>query len=123
MSKIRMVMVSYQKAHILYLHAGTQLTLCKESCNIVDRISDRCQSQFTAIKGNILGALLDYVYNFSCSSPESYLTPSLPPDTEQCLHADDICEFISCAFACITYVCIMHVRFIFNMHVLLCTCS
>ena len=80
-------------AHYLYPCTGTKLTLCKESCNVVDTVSDRCQSQFTLIKENISGALLDYLYNFNCSSPESYLIPGLPPDAEKCLQADDVCKF------------------------------
>ena len=78
----------------MYPSTGSQLTLCKESCNVVDTVSDQCQSQFTSIKGNRSGGFWDYVYNFNCSSPESYLIPGLAPDTEKCLQADNVCEFI-----------------------------
>ena len=76
-----------------YISAGTQLTLCKESCNVVDKISDQCKSQFTLIMKNRFGALFDYFSNFNCSSPDSYLIPGLPPDTEICIQADEFCEF------------------------------
>ena len=65
-----------------------------ESCNIVDKIIDQCQSQFTLIKGNRSNDFFDYLYRFNCSSPESYLISSLPLNTEKCLQADDFCEFI-----------------------------
>ena len=76
------------------MSTGSQLTLCKESCNVVDTVSNQCHSQFTSIQGNISGVFLDYFFNFNCSSSESYLIPGLPPDTENCLQADDFCEFI-----------------------------
>ena len=77
---------------LTFISIGSQLTLCKESCNIVDMVNDRCQSQFTSMKRNRSAVFWDYVYNFNCSSPESYLIPDLPPDTEKCLQADDVCE-------------------------------
>ena len=88
----------------MYPCIGTQLTLCKESCNVVDMVSDRCQSQFTLIKGNISGALLDYLYNFNCSYPESYLIPGLFPDMEKCLKADDVCKFSAFNCVCTSYI-------------------
>ena len=70
---------------------GTQMTLCEESCYV---ITDRCQSQFTSIQRSKLDGFFDSLYIFNCSFPESYLIPGLPPDTENCLQADDVCEFI-----------------------------
>ena len=64
----------------------------------MDMVNDRCQSQFTSM--NRSSVFWDYVYNFNCSSPESYLIPGLPPDTEKCLQADDVCEFIVRAHTC-----------------------
>ena len=80
--------------YLCTISTGSQLTVCQESCYVAHVITDRCQSQFTSIKGNRSGAFLDYLYNFNCSSPESYLIPGLPPDTEKCLQADDFCELI-----------------------------
>ena len=77
----------------VYIFTGTQLTICKESCNVIDVIMERCNSQFTAVMENIPDAFLYYFFIFNCSSPETYLIPGLPPDTEQCLRADDLCEF------------------------------
>ena len=65
-----------------------------ESCNVTDNLNDQCYSQFTSVKGNRSVDILDYLYNFNCSSPESYLIPDLPHDSENCIQADDICELI-----------------------------
>ena len=86
---------------------GTQLSLCKESCNVVDEISDQCKSEFTLIEENRFGALFDYLHNFNCSSPESYLIPDLPFDTEKCIQADDLCELM-CACSCMNVCVICH---------------
>ena len=80
--------------YLCTISTGSQLTLCQESCHVAHVVTDRCQSQFTSIKGNRSSAFLDYLYNFNCSSPESYLIPGVPPDTEKCLQADDFCELI-----------------------------
>ena len=72
--------------------AGTQLPLCKESCGALDKINDQCHWQFNAIKRNT-NDFFDYLYKFNCSSPESYLLPGLPPDTEKCLQMEDFCKF------------------------------
>ena len=87
------------------MSTGSQLTFCKESCNVVNTVSNRCQSQFTSIKGNISGGFLDYFLNFNCSSPESYLIQGLPPNMEMCLQADDFCEFIISLCALQSYIC------------------
>ena len=96
-------MIQYIAAN--FISTDNPLSLCKESCNIVDMVNDRCQSQFTSMKGNRSAFLGDYVYNFNCSSPESYLIPDLPPDTEKCLQADDLCEFIHCSYILCPFLC------------------
>ena len=77
-----------------FVFTGSQLTVCTESCYVVTTVLNRCQSQFTSINGNRSVGLLDYISNFNCSSPDTYLIPGLPLDTEKCLQADDLCEFI-----------------------------
>ena len=74
----------------------------------MDVVNDRCQSLFTSINGNSpnrSAGFWDYVYSFNCSSPDSYLIPDLPPDTEKCLQADDLCEFIHCSYILCPFLC------------------
>ena len=69
--------------------------MCEKSCNVVDTIINQCQSLFTLSMGNRTNnSFFDYVYNFNCSSPKSYLVPGLPLDEEKCLQADQLSEFI-----------------------------
>ena len=84
---------------------GSQLALCRESCDMVDRVSDRCHSQFTSIKWNRSGAFWDYFNNFSCSSPETYIIPGLPHDTEMCIQADAFreCSARMCMKSCVAF--------------------
>ena len=78
----------------IFVSTGSQLTVCEESCHVVLTVRNRCQSQFTLIKGNTSADLLDYIMsNFNCSSPETYLIPGLPLNTQRCIPADDLCEF------------------------------
>ena len=76
----------------------------------MDKISDQCKSQFTSVLGNRSDALPvnDYFNNFNCSSPESYLIPGLPLDTEKCLEADDLCKlnYYVHVYISVIYVCI-----------------
>ena len=88
-----MDMIVHSITHSTCISTGTQLTICKESCYVVDVIGDRCDFEFTNAIENKPGVFVDYFSNFNCSSPESYLIPGLPPDTEQCLQADDFCKF------------------------------
>ena len=60
----------------------------------MDDFNDQCYSQLSSIKGNRSVDFLDYLYNFNCSSPESYLIPDIPHDTEKCIQAENIGELI-----------------------------
>ena len=97
------------------------MTLCEESCYV---ITDRCQSQFTSIEGSKFDGFFYPLYNFNCSSPESYLIPGFPPDMENCLQADDVGEFIvnlECMYDCCASLltCInLHMQLTFRMTLL-----
>ena len=79
----------------IFVSAGSLLTVCEESCHVVITIRNRCQSQFISINENRSADLLDYISNFNCSSPETYLIPGLPTNTQRCIPADDLCEYFS----------------------------
>ena len=102
------ITTSFQQAkYLIHVSADSQLTVCKDSCRVVDKISDQCNSQFTSIKENRSVKFFDYLYDFNCSVPKSYLIPDMPHDTEKCIQAEDLCELV---YICIHIFCSLYVH-------------
>ena len=91
--KVMHSVTTYRNVTSIFVSAGSQLTVCEKSCHVVITVRNRCQSQFTSINENRSADLLDYISNFNCSSPETYLIPGFPLNTQRCIPADDLCEF------------------------------
>ena len=74
--------------------SGTQVAVCPDSCSSLDTINAQCQSQLRAIEQENSSAFAEWLSSFNCTSPETYLIPGLPPDIDNCLDAEDYCEYM-----------------------------
>lgn len=77
---------------LVYVHTGTQLPVCIDSCYALDIVTTKCTSELSLIKLNSTGLFIDFLTNFNCTSPESYLVPGFPIDMDNCINAEDYSE-------------------------------
>ena len=53
---------------------------------------EKCSDQFNQVKAhNDTGSLIQYLDDFNCSDPRSYIVPNVPVDEEECISAYDLC--------------------------------